>query len=148
VAIAPYLFVAVAAGVMIPFQAGINTQLAQLVGSPIRAAFVSFVVGTLALLVLSALVLKPLPSAARLGGAPWWLWTGGLFGAFYVAGNIFSAPKLGAATLIAAIVAGQSLASLLVDQYGWVGFREHHVSPGRLAGMALVLAGVALVRIF
>src|SRR5436190_1506089 len=83
---------------MIPFQAGINTQLAQLVGSPIRAAFVSFVVGMLALLALSAFVMKPLPSGERLAGAPWWLWTGGLFGAFYVAGNIFSAPKLGAAT--------------------------------------------------
>jgi transporter family-2 protein len=148
VAIAAYLFIAVAAGVMIPFQAGINTQLAQLVGSPIRAAFVSFVVGMLALLVLSFFVLKPLPSGARLGGAPWWLWTGGLFGAFYVAGNIFSAPKLGAATLIAAIVAGQSLASLLIDEYGWVGFKEHHVTPGRALGMALVLAGVALVRLF
>jgi transporter family-2 protein len=148
VAIALYLLIAVAAGVMIPFQAGINTQLAQLVGSPIRAAFVSFVVGTIALFLLSLLVLKPLPSGARLGGAPWWLWTGGLFGAFYVAGNIVSAPKLGAATLIAAIVAGQSLASILVDQYGWVGFKEHPATPGRLIGMGLVLGGVALVRIF
>jgi transporter family-2 protein len=148
VAIAVYLAVAVTAGLMIPFQAGINAQLAQLVGSPIRAAFVSFLVGTLALLVLSAIVLKPLPSSSRLAGAPWWLWTGGFFGAFYVAGNILSAPKLGAATLIAAIVAGQALASLVIDQYGWVGFREHHVTPGRLAGMALVLVGVGLVRFF
>jgi len=148
VAIAVYLAIAAAAGVMIPFQAGINTQLAQLVGSPIRAAFVSFVVGMLALLALSAFVMKPLPSGERLAGAPWWLWTGGLFGAFYVAGNIFSAPKLGAATLIAAIVAGQSMASLLIDEYGLVGFKEHHVTPGRLVGMALVLGGVALVRFF
>ena len=147
-AIAAYLFIAAAAGVMIPFQAGINTQLAQLVGSPIRAACVSFVVGTLALLLLSFFVLKPLPSGARLAGAPWWLWTGGFFGAFYVAGNIVSAPKLGAATLIAAIVAGQSLASLLIDQYGWVGFREQHITAGRVAGVALVAAGVTLVRVF
>jgi len=146
VAIAAYLLLALAAGVMIPFQAGINTQLAQLVGSPIRAAFVSFVVGTIALLLLSALVLKPLPSGSRLAGAPWWLWMGGLFGAFYVAGNIVSAPKLGAATLIAAIVAGQSLASILIDEFGWVGFKEHHVSPGRLLGMAFVLGGVALAQ--
>jgi len=147
VAIALYLLIAVAAGVMIPFQAGINTQLAQLVGSPIRAAFVSFVVGTIALFVLSLLILKPLPPGARLAGAPWWL-TGGFFGAFYVAGNIVSAPKLGAATLIAAIVAGQSFASILIDQHGWVGFREHPATPGRLIGMGLVLCGVALVRLF
>ena len=147
-AIAAYLLIAVAAGVMIPFQAGVNTQLAQLVGSPIRAAFVSFLVGTTALLVIAAFVVKPLPSGERLAGAPWWLWTGGFFGAFYVAGNIVSAPRLGAATLIAAIVAGQSVASLLIDQFGWVGFKEHHLTPGRLVGMALVLGGVALVRLF
>jgi transporter family-2 protein len=148
VAITPYLFLAAAAGMMIPFQAGINAQLAQLVHSPIRAAFVSFVVGALALLLLSALVLKPLPAGSRLAGAPWWMWTGGLLGAFYVAGNIVSAPRLGAAALIAAIVAGQSVASLVIDQYGWVGFKEHHLTPGRLIGMAFVLGGVALVRLF
>ena len=46
--------------------------------------------------------------------------------------------------LIAAVVAGQSVASLLIDQFGWVVFREHHISPGRVVGMALVASGVAL----
>ncbi|MHB8644107.1 MAG: DMT family transporter, partial [Gaiellaceae bacterium] len=58
------------------------------------------------------------------------------------------APKLGAATLIAAVVAGQTVASVVVDQYGWVGFKVHHASPGRIAGIVLVGAGVALVRFF
>ncbi len=143
-----YLLFAFVAGAMIPFQAGVNAQLSQWVESPVRAAFVSFVVGTLALLLISVLILKPLPSLARLGDAPWWVWIGGLLGAFYVAGSIVTAPKLGAATLIALVIAGQSLASLLVDHFGWVGFQERHVSGGRIAGMALVGAGVALVRFF
>lgn len=146
--VALYLLFAFVAGAMIPFQAGVNAQLATWVHSPVRAALVSFVVGTVTLLVLSVIVWRPLPSGSRLAGAPWWVWIGGLLGAFYVAGSIVTAPRLGAATLIAAVVAGQSLASLLVDQFGWVGFREHHVTPGRAVGMALVLAGVALVRIF
>jgi transporter family-2 protein len=143
-----YLAFAVVAGAMIPFQAGVNAQLAHWVQSPVRAAFVSFVVGTVALLLLSLVLWKPLPSGERIGGAPWWVWIGGLLGAFYVAGSIVTAPRLGAAVLIAAVIAGQSLASVVVDHYGWVGFREHHISPGRIVGMALVLAGVALVRIF
>lgn len=133
---------------MIPFQAGANAQLATWVNSPLRAAFVSFVVGTIALLVLAALVFRPYPSAHRLGGAPWWVWIGGLLGAFYVVGSIVTAPRLGAATLIALVAAGQTVASLLVDQFGWVGFAERHVTPGRVAGMLLVLAGVTLVRVF
>ncbi len=143
-----YLLFAFAAGAVLPFQVGVNARLAHVVHGPIRAAFVSFVVGTIALLVLSALVWRPLPSSGRLAGAPWWARIGGLLGAFYVAGSIVTGSRLGAVTLIAAVVAGQSLASILVDQFGWVGFREHHVSPGRIVGMGLVLAGAALVRIF
>ena len=143
-----YLLFAVAAGAMLPFQFGINAQLAHWLSSPVRAAFVSFLVGTIALLVISAFVRKPLPSAAKLGQVPWWVWIGGLLGAFYVAGSIVTAPKLGAVTLTAAIVAGQALASTLVDQFGWVGFKEQHLAPGRALGIVLVAGGVALVRFF
>jgi transporter family-2 protein len=100
------------------------------------------------LLIISAFVRKPLPSLARLGDVPWWVWIGGLLGAFYVAGSIVTAPKLGAVTLAAAIVFGQTLASVLVDQFGWVGFKEQHASPGRLIGVLLVATGVVLVRAF
>jgi transporter family-2 protein len=141
-----YLVFAVAAGAMLPIQFGINAQLSQWVGSPIRAAFVSFLVGAIALLVISAFVRRPLPSLARLGDVPWWVWTGGLLGAFYVAGSIVAAPKLGAVTLAAAIIFGQTLTSVLADQFGWVGFKEHHATPGRLAGVVLVGVGVVLVR--
>jgi transporter family-2 protein len=146
--VAFYLVLAVVAGAMIPFQVGVNARLAHIVNGPIRAAFVSFLVGTIALLVLTAVVWRPLPPGGRLAGAPWWAWIGGLLGAFYVAMSIVTGPRLGAATLIAAVVAGQAIASVLIDQFGWVGFREEHVSPGRIVGMALVLSGVALVRIF
>jgi len=144
----PYLLFAFAAGVALPVQFGINAQLSSWLDSPVRAAFVSFLTGTIILAAAAALVFKPMPSLSRLGHAPWWVWVGGAFGAFYVAGSIVAAPRLGAATLIAAIVAGQSIASVLVDHFGWVGFEPKPVSAGRLAGMALVGAGVVLVRIF
>ena len=48
-AIWPYLLFGFAAGAMLPVQFGINAQLAEWVGSPLRATLVSFVVGTLAL---------------------------------------------------------------------------------------------------
>ena len=143
-----YLLFAFAGGVALPFQAGINAELAEWLGSPVRAAFVSFLVGTLVLLVAATLVFKPLPSWGRLGDAPWWVWVGGALGAFYVAASIVSAPKLGAATLIALVVAGQGVASVVVDHFGWVGFEPRHVTPGRLVGIALVGAGVLLVRVF
>ena len=147
-AILLYLVFAFVAGAMLPFQFGINAQLAHWVGSPLRATLVSFAVGTIALLVATLLFARGWPGSDRVGGAPWWVWVGGLLGAFYVLGSVVTAPKLGAATLVAVILAGQAVASLLVDHFGWVGFEENPVTPGRLAGMGLVAAGVALVRIF
>ncbi len=66
----PYLLLAVVAGAMIPFQAGINAQLARYVGSPIGSALVSFLVGTLALAVVFTIQRRPLPTLAKLGEAP------------------------------------------------------------------------------
>jgi len=147
VAIWSYVAFGLLAGAMLPFQAGINAQLANVVGGPIRAALVSFAVGTVALGTLTLAVARGWGGSQEVGGAPWWVWIGGVLGAFYVAGSIVVAPKLGAVALLAVILAGQTVASLLVDHFGWVGFEEHHVSPGRLLGVALVAAGVALVRV-
>jgi transporter family-2 protein len=83
----------------------------------------------------------------RAGDGPWWIWVGGLLGAFYVLGSIVTAPKLGAATLVALILAGQAIASLLVDHFGWVGFEPHPITGVRVVGVLLLAGGVALVRL-
>ena len=142
----PYYLFAVAAGAMLPIQFGINAQLANWVGSPVRATLVSFVVGAAVLLLATLMFARGWPSGEKLGAAPWWVWVGGLFGAFYVLGSVVTAPKLGAAALFAFILAGQAVASLAVDHFGWVGFDENPVTPGRLLGLVLVAAGVAAVR--
>ncbi len=74
-----------------------------------------------ALLIVALAFYRGLPAGSKLGAAPWWVWVGGLFGAFNVLGTVVTAPKLGAATLVALILAGPAVSSLLVDQFGWVG---------------------------
>jgi bacterial/archaeal transporter family-2 protein len=133
VAIWGYLLFALAAGAMLPIQFGINAQLAEWVGGSVRA-FVAVLVAA-----------RGWPD--RGGDAPWWVWTGGLLGAFYVLGSIVTAPKLGAAMLVALILAGQAIASLAVDHFGWVGFEEQPITALRVAGVLLLAGGVALVRL-
>ncbi len=141
-----YLTFAFAAGAMLPLQFGINAQLAKWVDSPLRATLVSFAIGTVVLFVAALPLIRGWPSLGKIGSAPWWVWIGGALGAFYVLGSVVTAPKLGAATLVALILAGQATSSLLVDHFGLVGFTENPVTPGRLAGMALVAVGVIVVR--
>jgi transporter family-2 protein len=143
-----YIIVALAAGALMPLQAGINSQLARYVGHPVVAALVSFAVGTVALLAYSLALRQPPPGWAVLGQSPWWVWIGGLFGAFFVAAAAAFAPRLGAATFISITVAGQMFVSLLLDHYGLVGFAEKPASALRLLGAALLVAGVVLIRRF
>jgi transporter family-2 protein len=99
------------------------------------------------LLVAVAVFARGVAEGRDLGAAPWWVWIGGFLGAFYVLGSVVTAPRLGAAVLFAFILAGQAIASLAVDHFGWVGFEKSPITAGRLAGVVLVAAGVALVRV-
>ena len=144
-----FIFLALVAGLTIPTQAGINAQLtANWARSPVLAATISFFVGTVGLILYVFFTRIPLPPLADIGRSPWWIWIGGLLGAFFVSTTIFLAPKIGATTMTAMILAGQMSASLYLDHFGFLGYPEHAASPGRIAGIVLIVGGVAMVRIF
>ncbi len=134
------------AGICVPTQAGINVQLGAWTRSPVLAATVSFAVGTLALVAYSMLTRIPLPNFNAISGQPWWVWTGGFLGAFFVAATIYIAPRLGASAMLAWLLAGQFGASLLLDHFGWLGFNVQPISITRILGIVLVAAGALLIR--
>ena len=140
------LLLALAAGVLLPVQAGVNAQLRSAVGSPLTAALVSFLVGTAGLVTAAVTFRTPMALRGAWVDSPWWQWVGGLIGALYVIATIVLAPRLGAATLVAAVVAGQMIASLLLDQYGLLGFPTHPINGRRALGAGLVIVGVILVQ--
>ena len=132
------------AGIGVAVQTPTNAMLARVSGSVVLAALVSFVVGT------TVLVAAWLASGARglegLRGAPWWAWAGGLYGACYVAALAYAVPRLGLAVTLTAAIASQLATALLLDHFGLLGLARAPISPVRLAGVALVAAGVVLVR--
>ncbi len=142
------LLVAAAAGALLPVQAGINAGLRISVDAALFSALASFVVGTVALFGIQAVSREPVPALATLARVPLWQWTGGLLGVGYVVATILLAPRLGASAMIAAVVAGQMLASILLDHFGVAGYPVHPASAGRILGVALVVAGVLLIRRF
>ena len=143
-----YIVVAVVVGTFLSLQAGVNARLAPWVGHPIRAAFFSFVIGAIGLLLASLPLDRPWPGPSTLVQAPWWVWTGGLFGACYVVATVVAGPRLGAAVFFSLVVVGQMLAALLLDHLGLLGFARHPINLWRLLGVALLAAGVALIRNF
>ena len=140
----PILLV-LAAGALIALQAPTNSMLARAGGSPVFAALISFAVGTIALL-LVWLSSANRPEARGFARLPWYAWLGGLYGATYVAIAAFAAPRIGLASLITIGIAGQIVSAMVLDHFGVLGLPRDPFSLVRLAGAALVVIGVVLVR--
>jgi len=86
------------------------------------------------------------PRVGAFGGLPPYAWLGGAYGALYVAVAAYAAPRLGLAALITIGIAGQIAMALLLDHFGALGLPREPINLGRIAGVALVFAGVVLVR--
>jgi len=140
-----YFLLAFVAGMALTIQVGINSTLRRGLDSPVMATFVSFLVGTLGLVVYLLVSRTNLPARAALASIPTWAWFGGLVGAFYVATTVIVGPRLGSATLLALVVLGQLLAALVIDHYGWIGFPQHPISTLRILGAILLFGGVLLI---
>jgi transporter family-2 protein len=137
---------ALALGAILPTQAAINARLARAVGNPVYSAFISFAVGTVALLAYLLATRQLNLQSIRPAENPWWIWTGGLLGTFFVAGIVILMPRLGVLFAFSLVIAGQMIASILFDQFGWLGVAVREISWGKAAGVLLLVAGVVLVR--
>jgi transporter family-2 protein len=137
---------AVAAGVSVVVQQALNANLRAALGSAVWSGFVSYFLGLLCMALLAIALRDPVPTAAVVARIPWWAWSGGVFGAIFIALAILLVPKLGAATFIALLVAGQMLASVALDHFGWLGLDQRPIDLPRAIGVLLLVAGVILIR--
>ncbi|HVD37466.1 MAG TPA: DMT family transporter, partial [Solirubrobacterales bacterium] len=130
-------------GGCIALQAPINAGLGKATGS-MAAALVSFSVGTLALATVVVL-------SDKAGGltstfdVSWYYLLGGFLGALYVLNALVAVSAIGAGGVAAATVFGQLTASVAIDRLGLFGLDEVALSPQRVLGVALLLAGTVLV---
>lgn len=136
------LLIIFAAGAAATVQPPINARLAERIGV-IHSATVSFLVGSLVLLVLALTTGKG--SFRALGSVEWWQLSGGLFGAFFVAMTIVAVPRLGTGAVMAALIGAQLVTGLIFDHYGFFGMRQIPFDLSRVAGVFLLLVGVALI---
>ena len=141
------LVLGLAAGAALPLQGAINAQLRADLDAPVATGAFSFLVATAAMLALLAAVPRASAIRPNLRQLPWWGWLGGLCGATYVTAVFLLIPEIGAAPTIALTVAGQQLASVLVDRHGLLRLPRRPITRRRLLGVAVLLAGVGLIQL-
>ena len=133
-----------ATGGLIALQAPINGNLGRAIGTW-QAAFLSFLIGTIALAVVAALAKGGMARLGEAGGVSWIYLTGGVLGAIYITSVIVTVGTLGAGGVVAATIAGQLAISVVVDQFGLLGVERQPITVAKVAGVALLAAGTYLV---
>ncbi len=146
-AVLPYVVVAVA-GALNAVQSGSNAQLVRSLNRPWLVALVVSCITALAFVVPLLVTGAQTPDAGRLQGVPWWAWAGGLCGAAYVASTLFFAERMGAGLFTGLTITAGIAASIVVDHFGLVGFKQHTASLLRIGGAVLMVAGLTLVARF
>lgn len=139
-----FLGIGILAGGLIAVQSVLNASLGQRAGS-FGSVLILTIVSILALIPLILLF----PSSADLKNLPgiseWHLYLGGVLGVLILAAPIFLVPRIGATSTLLAIVLGQSLLALLIDQFGLFASPKIEINAVRVIGVLLVAAGAYLV---
>lgn len=140
-----YLVLALLSGALLPIQASFNAQLARSLASVPFAADVSYLVGTIALMVVLLSGVMGRPDWSALPQAPRWSLMGGLFGTWYIASSAYFTTVLGTTLTLGFVVCGQAIAGLVVDHFGWLGVRQRRFNAPRRFAVGLLLVAIVLL---
>jgi bacterial/archaeal transporter family-2 protein len=141
-----FIVAALVTGALVPVQVALNAQLGGVTRSPFTSGLIIFAIGALALALVCAALRPAWPSPRELLEAPRTVWFGGLIAALYVVAIVTITPKLGVGLTTGLILVGQLATAITIDHFGAFGAVQQPVNLWRLAGLALMVGGVALVK--
>lgn len=136
------IIIVVASGAILCAQSAINGRLGSEVGV-LESAWLTFTLGAL-LSFLFAFFFEP-QHALTLFSVPRWQVTGAFFGVVYMLVIVFAMPRVGTAAATVAVISGQLLMSLLIDNFGWLDNPVIVLSPSRYVAMALLAVALYLI---
>lgn len=139
--------VALLSGAANPFQSATNAELNKQLQQPLWAGTIVYATGLLGMLLLQVIARRPI-SFHEAQHVPWWAWTGGLISIASTMAGLMLAQRLGSGVFTGLSLTASVFTSMLLDHFGLVGLKQHTASPGRLAGCALLVAGIWLVAKF
>lgn len=143
-----FYILAIAAGAANPAQAGANAELKKSVDQALFAAAAVYLSGLIGVLVLQLFVRQPWPLSAKLAATPWWAWCGGLLSIAATLAGLTFAQRMGSGVFTGISVTASLAMSLVLDNYGLLGFKVHHASWPRVLGCGLMVLGLWLVAKF
>ncbi len=136
-----YSLIIIVAAFFVALQTPVNSDLARVIGSNTWATIISFAVGLVVLLIYAMVTQQPL-SVKKLSTVPPYLFSGGVLGAVFVLTIVILFPKVGAMNVVILILVGQTICSLLIDQYGWFNAPISPINTQKVLSLGLMLIAV------
>ncbi|MDQ2622970.1 MAG: DMT family transporter [Actinomycetota bacterium] len=136
------LLVVFMTGLMMGFQHPLNGLLSETVGD-VTSGLLNFVTGTILLLVAVTLSGRAV-RLNRVRGVESRYLLGGLVGVVTVITSLAAVKVVGATALAAALITGQLCGSVALDRLGAFGLERRPLTPRRITGLLLLLAGTVL----
>ena len=141
----PYRLIGVLVGMFSATQIAINGHLGIVLNSAVKAAFISFLVGTISLIIIVAISHPKI--TFQKNKASWWTWLGGFIGALFVLGNVYLVPKIGTGLAVVIVLVGLITGSLLIDNFGWFSSPKHHITFAQVVSLLIMILGVIIIRL-
>jgi transporter family-2 protein len=135
-------------GILIAAQSRVNGGLSAALGNSTEAAVYSFGSGFLVLNIIALANPKVRAGVRRIfagvrsGELPAWRLSAGAMGGIFVAIQTFTVPIIGVALLSVVMIAGQTVASLIVDRIGITGGGTQAITARRVFAAAITIVAV------
>lgn len=140
-----FVLIALAAGAVNPFQSGTNAQLNKQLSQPLWAGVWVYATGLLGMLLVQMFLRQPVPGAQAIASVKTWAWLGGLISIASTMAGLMLAQKMGSGVFTGLTLTASLVTSVVLDQFGLVGFAQKSASPVRMIGCRVMIAGAWMI---
>ena len=136
------IFIGLMGGIAVGIQAPLSSILTQRLGA-LESIFIVHIGGA----IVSLIPLLLFYGGGKLGSwrsVPWYALCAGALGLVVIFSMGYMIPRLGVATAIIVLLAGQLFIGTILDHFGLLGAIQKPLDGTRILGLAVVLAGVWL----
>lgn len=135
------ILIGILGGMAVGVQAPLSSMISQRLGV-LESIFIVHLGG--AVVVLIPLLIYGGGKLSQWRGVPWYALLAGAFGLVVIFSMSYMIPRVGVATALIILLAGQLLIGTVLDYFGWLGAAQKSLDITRVLGLAVVLLGAWL----
>ncbi len=138
-----YYFLSVFTGAIIAIMIAINGVLT----SHYSLYLATVIIHIIGLIVITLILIrhKENPAPWKNKQLPLFLYSGGLVGVATTVFNNLAFGKISMSAILALVLLGQSIASIIIDHYGWLDMPYQPFNKKKLIGLSFIILGIVVI---